>query len=117
MGAHLKAGEFVRLHGGGVGGAHDAGAKARKRGKYVAVALGRAKRHTLDGDGVGADGAGAQPKGSVGPVTLDGHAAGRAIRPLLTRKFVTSGWPSRAGIRSTLTSTPKAFMAWIVRLM
>ena len=30
--------------------------------------------------GVGADGAGTQPKGSVGPVALDGHVAGRAIR-------------------------------------
>ena len=80
MGTHLKAGELVGLHGGGVGGAHDAGAKARKRGKHVAVALGRAQGHTLDGDGIGADGAGAQPKGSVGPVTLDGHVTGRAVR-------------------------------------
>ena len=80
MGAHLKAGELVGLHGGGVGGTHDAGAKARKRGKHVAVALCGAQGHTLDGDGVGSDSAGAQPKGSVGPVTLDGHAAGRAIR-------------------------------------
>ena len=80
VGAHLKAGELVGLHGGGVGGAHDAGAKARKRSKHVAVALCGAQRHTLHGDGVGADGAGAQPKGSVGPVALDGHVAGRAIR-------------------------------------
>ena len=42
---------------------------------------------------------------------------GVRYEPLLTRKFVTSGWPSLAGMRSTLTSTPKAFMAWIVRLM
>ena len=80
MGAHLKAGELVGLDGGGVGGAHDAGAKARKRGKHVAVALGRAKRHALDSDGVGADGAGAQPKGGVGPVALDSHVARRAVR-------------------------------------
>ena len=80
MGAHLKAGELVGLHGGGVGGAHDAGTKARKRGEYVAVALRGAQRHALHGDGVGADGAGAQPKGGVGPVALDGHAAGRAVR-------------------------------------
>ena len=80
VGAHLKAGELVGLHGGGVGGTHDAGAKARKCGKYVAVALCGAQGHTLDGDGVGADGAGTQPKGSVGPVALDGHAAGRAVR-------------------------------------
>lgn len=33
--AHLKAGELVGLHGGGVSGAHDAGAKARERGKHV----------------------------------------------------------------------------------
>ena len=39
VGTHLKAGELVGLHGGGVGGAHDAGAKARKRGKHVTVAL------------------------------------------------------------------------------
>ena len=37
--AHLKAGELVGLHGGGIGGAHDAGSKARERGKHVAVAL------------------------------------------------------------------------------
>ena len=80
MGTHLKAGELVGLHGGGVGGAHDAGAKARKRGKHVAVALRGAQGYTLHGDGVGADGASAQPKGGVGPVALDGHAAGRAVR-------------------------------------
>ena len=80
VGTHLKAGELVGLHGGGVGGAHDAGAKARKRSKHVAVALCGAQRHTLHGDGVGADGAGAQPKGGVGPVALDGYAAGRAVR-------------------------------------
>ena len=80
VGAHLKAGELVGLHGGGIGGAHDAGAKARKRGKHVAVALCGAQGHALDGDGVGADSAGTQPKGSVGPVALDGHAAGRAVR-------------------------------------
>lgn len=56
------------------------GAKARKRGKYVAVALCGAQGHTLDGDGVGADGAGTQPKGGVGPVAFDSNAAGRAIR-------------------------------------
>ena len=80
MRAHLKAGELVGLHGGGVGGAHDAGAKARERGKHVAVALRGAQRHALDGDGVGADGAGAQPKGGVGPVALDSHVARRAVR-------------------------------------
>ena len=80
VGAHLKAGELVGLDGGGVGGAHDAGAKARKRGEHVAVALRGAQGHTLHGDGVGADGAGAQPKGGVGPVALDGYAAGRAVR-------------------------------------
>ena len=80
VGAHLKAGELVGLHGGGVGGAHDAGAKARKRGKHIAVALRGAQGHTLDGDGVGADGAGTQPKGGVGPVALDGHAARRTVR-------------------------------------
>ena len=80
VGTHLKAGELVGLHGGGVGGAHDAGAKARERGKYVAITLGRAKRHALDSDGVASDGTGAQPKGGVGPIALDGHAAGRAVR-------------------------------------
>ena len=78
--AHLKAGELVGLHGGGVGGAHDAGAKARKRGKHVAVALRRTQGHTLDGDGVGADGAGTQPKGGVGPVALDSNVAWSAVR-------------------------------------
>ena len=80
MRAHLKAGELVGLHGGGVGGADNAGAKARERGKYVAITLGRAERHALDGDGVGTDSAGAQPKSGVGPIALDGHAAGRAVR-------------------------------------
>ena len=80
VGAHLKAGKFVGLYGGGVGGTHDAGSKARKRGEHVTVALCGAQRHALHGDGIGADGAGTQPKGSVGPVTLDGHAAGRAVR-------------------------------------
>ena len=80
VGAHLKAGELVGLHGGGVGGAHDAGAKARKRGKHVAVALCGAQGHALDGDGVGADSAGTQPKGSVGPVALDSHVTRRAVR-------------------------------------
>ena len=80
MGTHLEAGELVGLHGGGVGGAHDAGAKARKRGEYVAVALRGAQRHAFDGDRVGPDGAGTQPKGRIGPIALDGHAAGRAVR-------------------------------------
>ena len=80
MGAHLKASELVGLDGGGVGGAHDAGTKARKRGKHVTVALCGAERHALDGDWVGADGTGAQPKGGVGPVALDGYTAGRAVR-------------------------------------
>ena len=80
VGAHLKAGELVGLDGGGVRGAHDAGAKARKRGEHVAVALCGAQRNALDGDGVGADSAGAQPKGRIGPVALDGYAAGRAVR-------------------------------------
>ena len=80
VGTHFKASELVGLNGGGVGGAHDAGAKARERGEHVAVALRRAQRHALYGDRVGADGAGAQPEGGVGPVALDGHAAGRAVR-------------------------------------
>ena len=42
---------------------------------------------------------------------------GVRYEPLLTRKFVTSGLPFLAGMRSTLTSTPKAFMAWMVRLI
>ena len=50
---------------------------------------------------------------SPSTVTLPGVR----YEPLLTRKFVTSGLPFLAGIRSTLTSTPKAFMAWMVRLI
>ena len=78
--AHFKAGELVGLHSGGVGGAHDAGAKARERGKHVAITLRGAERHAFDSDGVGADGAGTQPKGGVGPVALDSNVAWSAVR-------------------------------------
>ena len=76
-----------------------------------------AERHTLDGDGVGADGAGAQPKGSVGPVALDGHAAGRAVRAAAHAEVRDLGLAVLGRNTLDVDLDAEGFMAWIVRLM
>ena len=67
-----------------------------------------AQRHALDGDGVVPMAPAHSQKAALDQSPSTATLPGVRYEPLLTRKFVTSGWPSLAGIRSTLTSTPKA---------